>query len=378
MLESGEAAKRLGVKLSTLYVYVSRGLISSHASEDGRRSLFHVEDVERLANSRTGRRGQLRQSEVITSITQITDAGPSYRGVVATTLLGRHFAEVAELLWNTSDLPWRPQRLAIPDDCSVLDRCRLGLVLGVQSDPLRGDHARDSVLTSASNLVATLAGNLTSHEPRALHPDDVASAITRAMRQEGDQAALSAAVDAALVLLADHELASSTQAVRLAASTHADLGDALLAGFGVLAGPLHGGASQHVVKLLRRCEHGDLEVALEEELEHENKLPGFGGGVYSGLDPRFVALLPFVNDVASDVDRDLLDQVVRVGADLGEGAPNVDLALGMLVWAAESDAEFATALFAIARIAGWTAHYLEALDEPVRRVRSRAVYAART
>ena len=377
MLESSEAAKRLGVKLSTLYVYVSRGLIESHASADGRRSLFRVDDVERLANSRTGRRGQLRQSEVITSITQITDAGPSYRGVVATTLLGRHFSEVAELLWSSSRLPWRPQLLAIPEDCSILDRCRLGLVLGARSEPLRRDHARDSVVAVASNLIASLAANLATHPIPTRGPEDVASAIARAMRPDGDQAALSAAIDAALVLLVDHELATSTQAVRLAASTQADLGDALLAGLGVVVGTLHGGASQLVVRLLRQCDGAGTEATLSRELEHENRLPGFGGGVYSGVDPRFVALLPFVNDLASDVERDLLDQVVRVGAELDAGAPSIDLALGMLAWVAECDEEFATALFVIARVAGWTAHYLEALGEPSRRIRSRAVYAAR-
>src|SRR5580698_11131233 len=105
MFESAEAAKRLGIKLSSLYVYVSRGLIQSHRSPDGRRSLFAVEDVERLAASRGERRTGPRTTSVTTSITQITAAGPSYRGNPASALLGRRFEDVAELVWQSEEAP---------------------------------------------------------------------------------------------------------------------------------------------------------------------------------------------------------------------------------------------------------------------------------
>src|ERR1700678_834206 len=101
MFETEEAAKRLGIKVSSLYVYVSRGLIRSHRSLDGRRSLFAVEDIERLAASRGERRTGPRTASMTTSVTQITQAGPSYRGALASSLLGRHFEEVAELIWQT-------------------------------------------------------------------------------------------------------------------------------------------------------------------------------------------------------------------------------------------------------------------------------------
>src|ERR1700761_2024052 len=100
MFESAEAAKRLGVKVSSLYVYVSRGLIQSHRSPDGRRSLFAVADVERLASSRGERRTGPRGAPVTTSITQITPAGPAYRGTLASLLLGRRFEEAAEVIWQ--------------------------------------------------------------------------------------------------------------------------------------------------------------------------------------------------------------------------------------------------------------------------------------
>ena len=81
MLTSEEAANRLGVKVTTLYVYVSRGLLTSHPDPGSRRSLFAIEDVERLAaRSRSGRRTDGRMAVVTTSITQLDERGPVHRG----------------------------------------------------------------------------------------------------------------------------------------------------------------------------------------------------------------------------------------------------------------------------------------------------------
>src|ERR1700685_4406109 len=101
MLESEEAARRLGIKLTTLYAYVSRGLLTSHPSNDSRRRLFDVDDVEQLARrSRGGRRVESRLASVTTGITQIRDDGASYRGQpVAALAANNTFEEVADLLW---------------------------------------------------------------------------------------------------------------------------------------------------------------------------------------------------------------------------------------------------------------------------------------
>ncbi|MGH9097622.1 MAG: citrate synthase, partial [Acidimicrobiales bacterium] len=102
MLESEEAARRLGVKTATLYAYVSRGLLPSHPSLRGRRRLFDVDDIERLAvRARTGKTVETRLATVTTSITQLRDDGPAYRGVAAVDLASSaSFEEVAAWLWN--------------------------------------------------------------------------------------------------------------------------------------------------------------------------------------------------------------------------------------------------------------------------------------
>ena len=81
MLQSEEAARRLGVKVSTLYAYVSRGLLASHPEPDGRRSLFALADIEQLARRR--RRGEPAETAlatITTGVTQLRRGGPYYRG----------------------------------------------------------------------------------------------------------------------------------------------------------------------------------------------------------------------------------------------------------------------------------------------------------
>jgi citrate synthase len=182
------------------------------------------------------------------------------------------------------------------------------------------------------------------------------------------------ALNAALVLLADHELATSTLAVRLAASTRADPYDAVLAGLGALGGPLHGGASELVAELLADAAGRGAGPALDAALRWQPTAPGFGQPLYPGGDPRAIALLPLVDKIAGPAKRRVVHAVVEVAAEQGLAPPNVDLALGALVWSLGAPADAGVTVFTVARLAGWIAHYLEELAEPALRFRARAVY----
>ena len=150
MLESDEAARRLGVKVATLYAYVSRGLLVSHPSPTGRRSLFDVDEVERLARrSRQGKAVETRMATITTGITQLTDDGPVYRGLPATDLATRYRTRRWPSGCGTSTASgaatsgrdrsgWR-WTWAGPPTIGTSDRMRWAVVMAGAADPLRAD-----------------------------------------------------------------------------------------------------------------------------------------------------------------------------------------------------------------------------------------------
>jgi citrate synthase len=373
MLTSTEAAARLGVKVSTLYVYVSRGLLVSHRAPEGRRSLFRVEDVEALARrSRGGRSVESRLAVVTTAITELRADGPSFRGRSAIGLAaGTSPEEVAELLWNAGPGSWAPTPIDPPPGLAPRDRMPWTVVMVGAADPLRSDLRPSAVVRAARRLISTLATG-----PSVELPADAPLALRLATTCTGPNppAPVVRAFGTAMVLLADHELATSTLAVRVAASTRADLYDALLAGLGTLAGPLHGSASRLVLDLLRRAGVDGAPAALDDALRWQGLVPGFGHGAYPHGDPRHVALLEAVRDIADDERRTTVEQVIALAENADLPEPNIDLALGALAYCTDMAPEALPLLFAVARCPGWVAHYMEELDEAPLRFRARAVH----
>jgi citrate synthase len=389
MLPSEEAARRLGVKVPTLYAYVSRGLLASHPEPGGRRSLFDLADIERLAlRQRGGRQVESRLATITTGVTQLRqDDGPFYRGRPAAQLAAEMtFEEVASLLWEVE--PGVGDDWAAPDlgPCPVeqaSDRMRWALVMCAATDPLRADPRPTSVARAARRVIAALTDTVGTAPAPAEAPTAYTSIAQRlarrldgAARGHGVSLSLSgAAVDAALILLADHELATSTMAVRIAASTRADIYDALLAGLATMAGPLHGGASQQAYELLVTVERDGAGRALNDILRWHKHLPGFGHVIYQERDPRFHALWDLASPLLSEERRELFLQVMELAAAHDLPAPNCDLALAALSWGTDMPPDAGRTIFTIARVAGWTAHFQEELLERPLRFRARAVYS---
>jgi citrate synthase len=248
LLTTEEAARRLGVKVPTLYAYVSRGLLESHRDPAGRGSLFDLADIEGVAaRSRGGRQTATRLATITTGVTQLDlERGPVYRGQRATELAATaSFEDVAALLWRSDpDEPvdWTAPDLGACPLTQTLDRMRWALVVCGASDPLRSDLRPASVARAARRITAALTEVVGPAPPGEDPRSSIAARLTA--RLTSNAAVMPTALNAALVLLADHELATSTMAVRVAASVRADPYDALAAGLATLAGPLHGGASQ--------------------------------------------------------------------------------------------------------------------------------------
>src|ERR1700722_3663786 len=350
MLSTEEAARRLGVKVPTLYAYVSRGLLESHPDPSRRGSLFDLDAIEALAaRSRGGRQTATRLATVTTGVTQLDQTlGPIYRGRAATDLARTHsFEEVAELLWQSDEVgDWTAPDLGPCPLTPTLERMRWALVLCGATDPLRADLRPTAVARAARRATAV---------PTAVVP--------------------TTAVNAALLLMADHELATSTMAVRVAASVRADPYDALLAGLATLAGPLHGGASQQAYELLVLDERAGASRALNIVLRERGRLPGFGHTVYKSGDARFDALLTLAEPLLHDERRALLHEVIALAAAHNVPLANCDLALAALSWGTGMPPDTGRIIFAVARLAGWAAHYMEELTERPLRFRARAVYS---
>lgn len=397
LISAQQAALRLGVKLQTIYAYVSRGVLTRELAADGRTSRFHVAEVEQLARRGRPRKEAERAGSVdvslVTGITAISPERLTYRGRDCTALAGdASFEAVAELLW-TGALPSAPswpepvssKHPALAAAALLPAASAPGLRYAVTaaalacSQPLRFDLRPAAVLGHARLLITSLVEALPL-PPEARVPASDAGIAARLWPRLSALPASRAHVrllDAALILLADHELASSTLAARVAASTRADPYAVVLAGLGAVSGPLHGRAALRVHQLLLdAASAASPEIAVGHALA-SGRLPGFGHPVYKGEDPRATELLTRLGNVLKAKSKQLLERVVRAArTDPSAPPPNVDFALGALAFATEMPLGATEAIFALARCAGWIAHALEEYDEAPLRFRGRALYDA--
>lgn len=381
-LTTAEAAERLGVKPATLYAYVSRGMIESERGPEG--STFAVADVDRLAT--TGRRARdLPPLAFPSALTQITPTGCSYRSVDVVELSRTQpYEVVAEWLW-AGEWPAIPVVWPLPLDVLgevraalgrlpggvlPLDRMRVAAAMASAFDHLRHDTSHAAAIATARRLARILVHSL----PRAdgATPDDPAEAarslaevLWTRLTALDPTAPRVAVLDAALVLLADHELAASTLAVRAAAMVRADPYEVVGTGLNVAGGVRHGGASLLLEPILRDAHSVGVPRAIGEQLRRKERVAGFGHSLYPDGDPRAVALLDRLGEL--DVDPAALDVVGELGramAERGAPPPNVDLALAGLAHATGMVPGAGQAIFSIARTAGWIAHALEQYDQP--------------
>jgi citrate synthase len=181
------------------------------------------------------------------------------------------------------------------------------------------------------------------------------------------------------VLLADHELAASTVAARVAASVRADPYAVASAGLAAVSGTLHGGASLGIEALLAEIDRPDRAPSvLGARLRRGERLRGFGHRLYPDGDPRARVLLARLRDTAGgSPGMDAVEALLETAGRRGLPEPNVDLALAALAHVTGMTRGAGEAIFAIARTAGWIAHALEEYDRNTP-IRPRAVYTGPT
>ncbi len=384
-LTSAQACERLGVRPQTLYAYVSRGLLASEPL-DGRSRYDPVQIDELARRTARGRRPGRFEVTIDTEITRLERSGRlSYRGVDVASIVGRwSFERTAEWLWTGIDRgeparPWRAdaERLqvlrgvlaALPDDTPPGDRLRVAVAAMGTTAPRRAGRQPEAART----LIATLVEALPLVGAAA--PEREASIAARLWPRSTARPATPAGVallDATLVTLADHELATSTLAVRVATSTAAGLEAALLAGLATLGGPLHGSAAEPVRRMLADARRRGAPAAIDAAAR-DGRVPGVGHAVYDHVDPRTALLLERLDGVASPTRGGAVRAVVAELERRSEAPINVDLALGAVLDAGRMVPGAAEVVFGVARSAGWVAHAREEARHRLR-YRARAVY----
>jgi len=196
---------------------------------------------------------------------------------------------------------------------------------------------------------------------------------------------LARALDVLFILHADHEQNCSTSAVRSVGSSQVDPYSAVAAGIAALYGPLHGGANEAVLRMLRRIERKEnIPDFIQGVKQGNEKLMGFGHRVYKNYDPRAKIIKKAADDVfevtginplldiALELEKIALEDEYFVERKL---YPNVDFYSGLIYEALGMPVEMFPVLFAIGRTSGWIAQWLEMIDDPEQKIaRPRQIY----
>jgi citrate synthase len=236
-----------------------------------------------------------------------------------------------------------------------------------------GERARVAksrrLIAQMSTVVALIERHRTGAEPVAPDPElNHAANFLYMLSGRRPSEGMAKAMDLALILHADHEFNASTFAARVAASTLADVHGAIVAAIATLKGPLHGGANEAVMKMLVGIGTPDrVEPFVREAFAQKRKIMGFGHAVYRTEDPRATHLRRMSERLGKEAGEPLffdlsrrIEEVVRREKGLNA---NVDFYSASAYHVMGIKTDLFTPVFAVSRVAGWTAHVLEQLAD---------------
>ena len=332
----------------------------------------------------------------------------SYRGIDIHDLAENStFEETAYLLWNGA----LPNRLELTGFTSQLAQARqldpriIALIKSVPAsaapmevlrtavsalsfyDPDEKDNSHDANVRKAYNLTAQIAMIVAIYDRlrkgREIVPPDrsLTHAANFLWMLSGEKPSQTAArtLDIALVLHAEHELNASTFAARVIAATLSDVHSAITGAIGALKGPLHGGANEAVMRMLLAIDKqgADPVEYVKGMLAARQKISGFGHRVYKTEDPRATHLRRMSEHLGRDSGNPKWFEMSRtielfINKEKKLNA-NVDFYSASTYATLGFDIDLYTPIFAMSRIAGWTAHVIEQLDDN-RLIRPRAEY----
>jgi citrate synthase len=305
-----------------------------------------------------------------------------YRGVDIEELVGHYPYENVWGLLVDNDLdskmpdpePFEPAKLTgnAPADLQAETARLAGEWKLGKLNEISDEQAREDLGRLSSQMMGIVARSAAVAEGREPAPDDVVAQGNTAAekfllrwRGEADPKHVTA-IDTYWICTAEHGLNASTFTARVVASTGADCGAAMSAAVGALSGPLHGGAPARVLPMLDEVARtGDPEGYVRGVLDRRGRIMGFGHRIYRAEDPRSRILKRTAKELGSP-RVEVAEELERVAlAALQERHPERVLATNVEFWSAvvldiaEIPHDLTPAMFASARVAGWSAHILE-------------------
>lgn len=259
----------------------------------------------------------------------------------------------------------------IPKDVPMMDVLRTGVSVSGHFDPVSGDDAnalRERSLYLTAQIAAIIAARyrlMNGEEP--LEPKEglshAAQILYQAQGEEPDE--LSAhLIDLTLVLYAEHEFNASTFTCRVIGSTLSDLVSAVTGAVGALKGPLHGGANEAAMEMLKRFKSAEeASKWVQEALEKKEKIMGFGHRVYKHGDHRARILERELRKLAESKEQEkwmaIYDAIKDPMVNDKKIYPNVDYPCGLTYFILGLPLDLYTPLFVASRVTGWCAHFIE-------------------
>ena len=379
LLSARQAAERLGVKLHTLYAYVSRGRLRSVATQGTRERRYRMEDVEALLAMRAGERlerpldPEALMPLIGSSICLIEAGRLYYRGEDAVRLAETAtLEEVAALLWraetNSSPDVDRPGP-SLPEISAsgFIERCQIRLACIADQDLPALDLTRAGVIRTGRGILRELAACIAGATSSLEH---IHQQLAAAWGLDDEKADI---LRRCLVLIADHELNASTFVARCVASTGATPYAVVSAALSALSGRRHGGASARAEALFTELARGgDAMTMMAGRLARGEDLPGFGQFLYPAGDPRAVTILAALTRTLPEASA-LIESAAAAGTRLTGRQPNVDFALAAAATSLALPQNAALAIFILGRTVGWIAHAMEQYESGIL-IRPRARY----
>lgn len=309
-----------------------------------------------------------------------------------------NFEETTYLLWNSRlpnkkeyddfcnqlraqyDLPPQMWELvsALPKDAKPMHALRTLVSALALFDADADDNSIPAAKQKAIRLVAatpTIIAAFDRHRKGKpfVKPDpnqSIASNFIRMLTGEEPTETMRRALDICLILHADHGFNASTFAARVTISTLSDMYSAATTAIGTLKGPLHGGANEAVMHMLREIGTIDkVDAFIQGKIDRKEKIMGFGHRVYKAYDPRATYLKTFAKQLATDTGNEKLyemsyriEQIMEKAVAAKGILPNVDFYSATTYYSIGLEIDLFTPMFAMARMSGWTGHCIEQLD----------------